>query len=129
MGIFGNRKRKNNLNSLNQEYIDANNRVTEAIEQRDAIKNEMVNDILDIYREEQDRNMLINEAKRFHFSAEKINRIEEIFDNKNFNQDNISYNNIADIIEVRIFIDERKDKPGFLSLVGNFIPERESGNK
>lgn len=109
---------KDNLKKL-REYHDKEIRIgNEHLNKAKEIENQIVNEVFSTYLDEEERNKLINQAKAFSFSNEKLTRIEEVF--KEYNEDKINYNIAIDILDARTHIKEHK-KEGFLSTISNLV--------
>ncbi len=113
---------KDKLNSLNKKYIKQSNIEKSAKEKKENIESEMVNEVIKMFQDENERNLFISEAQKYCFSDDKIATMRSVFDN--FNQDNITYNFIEDVIDADRHIQEHK-RESFFSLISNVIPEEE----
>lgn len=110
------------LNTLKNKYIKHKNAEKIAKEKSEEIENKMINETLIQFQDQKDREKLINNAKKYYFSAEKVKRIEAVF--SEFNQDVMNYNIVSDIIEMSDFVEERK-RESFFSKISNVIPEED----
>ncbi len=107
-----------NLKKLREFHDNEIRRGNEHLDKAKELENKIVNEVFSTYLDEEERNRLINQAKAFSFSKEKLTRIEEVFNE--YNEDNIDYNIAIDIIDAQTHIKEHK-KEGFLSTISKLV--------
>lgn len=83
------------------------------------IENKIVNSVLVQYESKNERDQLIQDARTFQYSEEKIKKIESVFQNDDMNNV-MNYNDASDIIDARQFILEHKNE-SFFSKIANVI--------
>jgi hypothetical protein len=107
--------KRDKLNTLKEEHDNALNIAANK-------EQEIINTVIDKYIDEEERQQLVSDAKRFGYSSKTLSRIESVF--SNFNQDTLTYNVAEDIIDARNHVRDHK-KESFLSKISNVIPEDE----
>lgn len=85
---------------------------------------EMINEICKNYNDQDYRDSFIKDAENTGFSREKLKNIKKAF--HDFNEDDIDYNVVEDIMDARQHIMENK-KESFFSKIANIIPEDKNG--
>jgi len=114
---------KNRLNKLYQDYNNQENIIVVAKEKQEKINEKMINEVLMEFQDEAERTALIKQAKRIHYSEKKTEDLEKLF--KNFNQDNIQKNHIADIVEIEKLLEKERKERSFFTKLANISPESE----
>lgn len=102
---------KDRLNKLKEQH-DEHARITGELEI------EIINSVFKEYMDEDQRAELVQNAKTFSFSKEKLTRIESAF--TDYNKDSITYNVATDIIEARNHIKEHGQE-SFFSKIANLV--------
>lgn len=110
--------KKDKLESLKEKHDNALLIVS-------STESKMINIICQDYKDEDYREQLINEAELSGFSRQKLTNIKNTF--QDFNEDNIDFNVVSDIMDAQKFIKEIK-KESFFSKIANIIPEDKIGN-
>ena len=86
-------------------------------------ENEIIHVVFVEYLDEEARQELLDDAKAFCYSREKICNIESAFND--YNKDSITFNVALDVIDAKKHIKEHK-RESFFSKIANIIPDDET---
>lgn len=114
------------LKVAHDEYVKSRADEVKAIQTRKVNERGYINTCLTQFSDKKERKKLLKYGKKFCYSPEKLNQIEEHF--TAWNMDDVDINTVEDVYELQIFINERVDEQNFVDRFFNIFHKDEGDN-